>query len=448
MNRLFQNNDIIGDYRIDGYLGAGGMGEVYRGVHLQLHRVAAVKVLSSLTPNNSLATRFHNEARVQSSLHHPNIATLYDFKNVNGKLCIFMEYIDGECLEELIKRRYFAIEDALILFQKVCEAIAFIHKNGILHRDIKSQNIKINSAGTVKLLDFGIAKDATSQKLTQTGGVIGTPSYIAPEQLEGSPADVQTEVWALGVLFYEMLTGVQPFKAETIGGLCKKIANAEYESVEIKNPAVPRDLASIVSQCLKKNPNQRFRTVEELAATAGEALRSRYGIAVGSANLQYKLPPAYQLQDPFPDAARPVRKRSPLIPIFAGGVFAALLVAGVIGIGLLAMSSKPEIVKNPKGDITNENALFPTPQARKPERQFQLQSVADGESVNIQIEVIEGKAEVVRNGSVVGSTPYTLNLRIGEKADIKLRRDGYKDYETQIEGSSGKKLYTFALQKK
>ncbi len=162
---------MIGEYRVTGFLGAGGMGEVYGGVHAKLGRAAAIKVLSENVTDDSFTSRFFNEARLQASLHHPNIATLYDFQEIGGRLCIFMELVDGESLEDLVTRRAFAVEDALKTFLPVVEAIAFIHQNGILHRDIKSQNIKLTSNGTVKLLDFGIAKDSISHSLTQTGGV-------------------------------------------------------------------------------------------------------------------------------------------------------------------------------------------------------------------------------------------------------------------------------------
>ncbi|MBC7795760.1 MAG: serine/threonine protein kinase, partial [Pyrinomonadaceae bacterium] len=265
MTRLFQDNQIIGDYRIRGFLGAGGMGEVYLGVHLQSNNLAAIKVLVNLVSSDSMITRFHNEARVQSGLQHPNIATLYDFKSINGNLCIFMEYIDGESLDDLINRNFFAVEESLMTFHSICEAVSFIHRKGILHRDIKSQNIKLNSKGLIKLLDFGIAKDAENQKLTKTGSVIGTPSYIAPEQFKGKPADFQTDVWALGVLFYEMLTGKHPFRATGIMELCLKIESGEYVPVERANPSVPVEVAGIVKRCLQKEKNRRYQNASELS---------------------------------------------------------------------------------------------------------------------------------------------------------------------------------------
>ena len=172
MSRL-NVNDTIGDYRVTGYLGEGGMGVVYRGVHEKLGRPTAIKVLGASCVDPAFKVRFMNEARLQAGLHHPNVATLYDFRDHGDELVIFMELVDGDCLDDLVGQRAFTIDEALTAFASICDAIAYIHDHGIIHRDIKTQNVKLTSDGVVKLLDFGIAKDAASHGLTQTGGVIG-----------------------------------------------------------------------------------------------------------------------------------------------------------------------------------------------------------------------------------------------------------------------------------
>ncbi|HYY96286.1 MAG TPA: serine/threonine-protein kinase, partial [Pyrinomonadaceae bacterium] len=175
MNRTFDTNQSIGEYRIVDFIGAGGMGEVYRAMHSKIGRVAAVKVLTQTDQASDFVERFFNEARIQASLQHPNIATLYDFCEVAGQPCIIMEYVDGQTISERVAAYRAAsgapppLSETVYIFGRVVEAIEYVHRHGIIHRDIKSNNIKVSSDGQVKLLDFGIAKGQASPGLTQVG---------------------------------------------------------------------------------------------------------------------------------------------------------------------------------------------------------------------------------------------------------------------------------------
>src|ERR671926_1725415 len=186
MSRTFDTNQSIGEYRIVDFIGAGGMGEVYRALHSKIGRGAAVKVLTQTSQASDFAERFSNEARIQAALQHPNIATLYDFCEVGGQPCIIMEYVDGQTISERIaayRAAYGAalpLSETVYIFARVVEAIDYIHCHGVIHRDIKSNNIKVSSTGQVKLLDFGIAKGNMSPGLTETGSVVGTLEYISP----------------------------------------------------------------------------------------------------------------------------------------------------------------------------------------------------------------------------------------------------------------------------
>ena len=463
MQQRFQMNEMIGDYRITQFLGAGGMGEVYLGVHAKIGRSAAIKVLNNTAADASFTTRFLNEARVQSSLQHPNVATLYDFQEIGDRLFIFMEFVDGESLEDLIARRAFAVEDALITFQSICEAIAFIHHHGIIHRDIKSQNIKLTAAGAVKLLDFGIAKDSASHSMTQTGGVIGTPSYLAPELLDGKQASPQTDIWALGVLLYEMLTGSEPFKADTIGALCLKITVGTFEPPENLNPAISKDVSKIVARCLKK-ANERYQTTDELmedvrrvlggakpqkkSVTAFADLKKSFGfnpqtdqtMQFGADDSANQIP-SYQSDTPYQSASdysteiQKPSKKFPFAVVAASSGVAVLLLFGLIGIGIWAMS----------GTVANDSSSkFAANQ--KDDKTIVVQSTKPQKRVRVDVD--EGKAQVFRGGHSVGSTPFELEARDGDKVDLTLKRDGFEDKNVQLEITSSKQAYTFSLKPK
>jgi len=468
---------MIGEYRVTNFLGAGGMGEVYQGVHAKLGRPAAIKVLSESCSDESFATRFFNEARLQASLHHPNVAALYDFQEIGGRLCIFMEFVNGESLEDLVARRAFTIEDALKTFQPIVEAIAFIHQNGILHRDIKSQNIKLTSGGTAKLLDFGIAKDSTSHSLTQTGGVIGTPSYLAPEQLAGKGASAQTDVWALGVLLYEMLTGVEPFKADTIGALCMQITLAEFQSPEKINPAVPREISRIVARCLKKNVAERYQMADELledvrqflsgekshakTATVFSGLKNSFAFSSKNASA---VAANVSLNQNQTDASfnqntsgnysyqtdsnggedyqnHSSRKKLPVAMIAVASSVAVLLLFGVVGIGIWLMSGS-------SASSDAKDSASKTVVDSKDGKTIVAQSAKTAAQRRVRVDVDEGSAQVFRNSQAVGATPFDLEAGDGEKVDLTLKRNGFEDKNVQIDVSSGKQVYTFSLKPK
>lgn len=464
MQMRFQPNEMIGEYRVTAFLGAGGMGEVYGGVHAKLGRPAAIKVLGEAASDESFTTRFFNEARLQASLHHPNVAALYDFQEIGGRLCIFMEFVNGESLEDLVVHRAFAVEDALKTFQPIVEAIAFIHENGILHRDIKSQNIKLTANGIAKLLDFGIAKDATSHSLTQAGGVIGTPSYLAPEQLEGKSASAQTDIWALGVLLYEMLTGTEPFKAGSIGALCLQITIGNFESPESLNPAVSKEVSRVVSKCLKKNVGERYQTANELLedvkrVLSGEKPHTKTATAFAGLKKSFAFLPNQNQTDasvyqntfensPYQTASNSgenynseTPKKSPLAIIAVGAGVAVLLLFAFIGVAVWTLSGS---------DVNNAVISTPVKSGVDPKdnKTVVVQSAKSTAPRKVRVDVDEGSAQVFRGGQAVGATPFDLEAGEGEKVDLTLKRDGFEDKAVQIEVSSRKQVYTFSLKAK
>ncbi len=264
-------NVTVGEYRLTDFLGAGGMGEVYRAVHTRIGRVVAVKVLSSVGDSTAVQ-RFLNEARIQGRLTHPGIATLHDFTEYGGRPCIIMEYVDGQTLAELVERRgRLPFGEAAAIVRSVAEALAYIHAQGIVHRDLKSTNVKITTAGQVKLLDFGIARSSSSRRLTATGAVVGTLQYLAPEQIEGRDADLRTDIWAMGVLLYELLTGRLPFEGTSTAELLGRVLRGDFVPPSRLVSGLPPHAERVVARCLKKDPASRFQTAEELRSALGAA---------------------------------------------------------------------------------------------------------------------------------------------------------------------------------
>ena len=189
----------IGPYRITGFLGAGGMGMVWRASHRDLGRDVAIKRLSESACAGIPLERFRNEARLHGTLNHPRIAQLYDFIEDDGQPCIVMEYVAGPTIEEQLRSGPIPLHTAITILEMVADAVGYLHQRGIIHRDIKPSNVKLRPDGSPVLLDFGIARAEGDPRMTKTGMIIGSPHTIAPEQFEGRPLDGRADIWALGV---------------------------------------------------------------------------------------------------------------------------------------------------------------------------------------------------------------------------------------------------------
>ena len=425
MSRAFLVNQSVGEYRIESFLGAGGMGEVYRAVHQKIGRVAAVKVLTQATQSSGFRERFSNEARIQASLQHPNIATLYDFCEAGGQPCIIMEYVDGQTLSDRLEAQGPpATREAAYIFEKVVEAIEYIHRHGIIHRDIKSNNIKLSSTGQVKLLDFGIAKGQTSPGLTEVGSVIGTLHYLAPELIRGGTADARGDIWALGVLLYELVTGRVPFHADTIGDLCDQIKRAKYAPPAQLNPSVRPEVTKVIARCLKENPAERYHSAAEL-------LRDVRQLSAAAAAARPEPPrETADLQAPKPSGAKPL--------LLVGGGLAAVVLLAAAGVAALVLLS-------PAGGPSKENAAPSNRPAPVNAARLSGGGV-DAAERTIEIMVFDGRAEVFREGQKLGTTPYPLKARVGERVRLTLRRAGYADEPVDFTVTE-KKSYTFTMSK-
>jgi serine/threonine protein kinase len=275
MNRELSTNTILSHYRIVAKIGSGGMGEVYSAQDTKLDRKVAIKFLhDELSKDTDKLNRFIREAKAASALNHPNILTVYEVGEVNGKNYIATELIDGKTLREhLSKKETLSLNTILKIGVQVTEALSAAHQAGIIHRDIKPENIMIRQDGYAKVLDFGLAKlsepgavatgseDATRAQVNTTPGmVMGTVSYMSPEQARGLPTDARTDIWSLGIVLYEMLTGKLPFSGETVNHTIVSIL--EKEPLQLEN--VPGELQRIVRKSLTKDLEMRYQSARDM----------------------------------------------------------------------------------------------------------------------------------------------------------------------------------------
>src|SRR6266542_17346 len=271
----------FGRYRVLSLLGAGGMGRVYLAEDTGLGRRVALKFLPEyFTDNKNQVQRFRQEARAASALNHPGILTVYEVGQLDGTEFIATEYVEGETLGTRLTHGPFAVREALDVAAQVADALVAAHQAGIVHRDIKPDNLMIRRDGYVKILDFGLAKltenisGPRSGKFeaptipdvrTNPGVVMGTARYMSPEQARGLPVDVRTDVWSLGVVVYEMVAGRPPFGGATHSDTIVSILEREPTPLQRHVPETPAELERIVTKALAKNTEERYQTVKDMA---------------------------------------------------------------------------------------------------------------------------------------------------------------------------------------
>ena len=268
----------FGPYELLSFIGAGGMGEVYRAKDVRLDRIVAVKVLAAdLAANPEMRQRFQREARVISALSHPNICALFDVGQHEGADFLVMELLEGESLANRLRRGPLPTGQVLQLAIEIGDALDKAHRQGIVHRDLKPGNVEITSAGA-KLLDFGLAKlqpvfankrshdsvTISTDNLTREGTIVGTLPYMAPEQLETGTIDARTDIFAFGAIMYEMLTGKRAFAGGSQASIIAAVLSSSPEPVTALQPAVPAALDRFIASCLAKDPEDRWQTMRDL----------------------------------------------------------------------------------------------------------------------------------------------------------------------------------------
>jgi serine/threonine-protein kinase len=379
-----QYSEVAG-YRLTRHIGSGGMGDVYKAHHDTLNREAAVKILYQ----KELADRFENEAYIQSSISHPHIARLYEYVSSGEMHCIIMEYVEGESLDVYLQKKVkLSNEETEHIVAQIASALAYLHSKDIIHRDIKPQNFKRQQDGTIKMLDFGIAKHKYSPKLTQLGFIVGTTEYMAPEQFQ-EQVQKKSDIWSLGVMVYEMLTGFLPFEATNPVSLRSKIIKANFTDPKILVPQISEKLETIIDKCLRINPALRISAAEIEDLLKGKKIKPEI---------------------------KPIDKKIKF-SITPKQIFFALLLVAVLVIGIVQFT-KPS-AKRAEDDKTDD-----PPQENS--------VAANKRNIRINVPGVENAMIILPNGEQ-HTAPYTISGKDGEIVEFTIRANGYMDKQERIE---------------
>jgi serine/threonine-protein kinase len=342
VSRPPQSGDLIADrYELEELVGTGGMSTVFRAHDRQLERRVAIKILHEhYAEDPEYLERFRSEARAVARLSHPNIVTVIDRGDDDGRQYIVFEYVDGENLKELALRSgRLPVRRALELALAIADGLSFAHQRGLVHRDVKPQNVLLNKDGDVKVTDFGIARSLhVEHGVTQTGTVMGTGEYLAPEQASGKPVSPATDVYSLGIVLWELLAGDVPFVGENFVAIALRHVNELPPDLRERRPDVSPRLAAAVDRALAKDPARRFPSMADFAKELRACLAEAEGTAAAvmpppdDAALTMVTPPARAPSRP-PARARARRRRPTalyvlLALVVAGAAFAAVLLLG------------------------------------------------------------------------------------------------------------------------
>ena len=389
----------IAGYRLTTRLGSGGMGDVYKAYNAALNRTAAIKILHQ----KEMGDRFRNEAYIQSSVSHSNIARLYEYLVTGETACIIMEFVDGDSLDVYLHRKgKLSSEETENIIKQIAAALAYLHSKDILHRDIKPQNFKVQPNGTVTMLDFGIAKNKYTPKLTQQGYMVGTTEYMAPEQFR-QQVEKKSDTWSLGVLAYELVTGHMPFDADNAMAMRLKIEKGDYAKPRVLVPSVSDKLSRLIEKCLQVN------TANRLSAADVEVLLNGQNIPVASISKATS-----QFQQKF-------NSKTILI---AAAVLILILIAVLIPRG---SDKKPT---GNDGNINNSSGQQTS--------ELQQLTIDVPNATNAYIVFPDGNTEKL---------PYVISGKEGDNFQFTLQADGYESKSVEVPITIGRKSYEYNLEK-
>lgn len=403
-------------YQIVRLIGEGGMANVYLALDTILDRYVAVKILrGDLATDEKFVRRFQREAISASSLSHPNIVEMYDVGEDNGQYFIVMEYVEGKTLKSLIKKRgALTIPEVIDIMLQLTSGLACAHNSYIIHRDIKPQNILVKEDGTVKITDFGIAMAINGQELTQTNSVMGSVHYLPPEQASGSGSTIKSDIYSLGILMYELLTGSIPFKGDSAVEIALKQMKDQIPSVCKLNPDIPQSIENIILKATAKNPKNRYDNVNEMYEDITKCLDPEI---MHQARVVYEFPEQdLEATKELSDLNEDIKKETDqfdetkkanklsMAVVITGSIFMALLVI----VGLF-------VIFYPKLTATKEVEIPSVTSKTIVEAETVLKNL--GFKVNTEIK--EQNNNEIEEGLVIGTSP-TQGRKVKEGTEITL----------------------------
>jgi len=351
-----QSGQMLGPYRIITQIGKGGMANVYKAYQPSVDRYVAIKVLpSQLAESQEFATRFHQEARIIAKLEHPHILPVFDYGESDGVAYFVMRYLDAGTLRDKMEAKHpLPLNDIDRIFTQLADALSYAHSFGIIHRDLKPANALIDSHGNIFLTDFGIARllESASPRLTQTDAIMGTPAYISPEQAQGLDVDQRSDIYSLGIILYEMVTGGVPFVADTPLAVLFKHISDPLPLPSIVKPDIPPSIEKVILKALAKDPKDRFSSAGEFVAAWKHALEEkdtiRQGQPTGSTPIMYTVPSTPAPAQPKP---APVKQTTPKSGMSTGWIIGCLagacLLFSVAGVALIGANWRNMPFLNP-----------------------------------------------------------------------------------------------------
>ena len=432
---MLMKGQKIGDrYQIVRVIGEGGMANVYLAKDTLLDRLVAVKVLrGDLADDEKFIKRFHREANAAATLNHPNIVTLYDVGEDENY--IVMEFVDGQTLKNLVKKRgSLTPYEVVDIMKQVCDGIAYAHDSYIIHRDIKPQNIMILDDGMVKIMDFGIATAINRLELTQTNSVLGSVHYLPPEQANGGSATIKSDIYSLGIMMYELLTGKVPFKGENPVEIAIKQMKENMPSVTKNHPEIPQSVENIILKCCAKNPKNRYDSVREMKKDLEECLSEEHA---NDRKIVYKNPEhdleetkvMPVIKEPAEEVKTEVKKNKKLNKLIFIMTCVCFALAMFIGIAAIIYPKITEVKEVKVPDVSTLTQV----DAEKKLKQLGFTVATEVEEKNSsEIDVgLVIATKPIAGRTLKKGTEVTLVISLGEKGLVLENYTGKDYYETK-----------------